>query len=102
MEDGVKDQMVNVSLLGGGEHAATDLDLVWVHIGADVIHGSHVLNGAAHICGAAHIRLDYLVCPEVGEHSDLGGPPDQGARRRASACQSGNDGLARLTGSACH
>src|SRR3990172_12553732 len=94
--------MINVRLLGGGEHAATDLDLVWVHVGADVIDGSDVLDGAAQIRGAAHIRLDDLVCPEVREPSDLGGAPDQGARRRANPCQSGNDGLARLTGSACH
>ena len=102
VENGVKDQMADTRLLGGGEHDATDLNLVWVDIGGNVIHGSHVLNGAAQICREAHIGRHHLVCPEAGELIDLGGAPNQGASRRASVGQSGHDGLARLTGSARH
>jgi hypothetical protein len=83
VEDGVKDQVVNASLLGSGDHAPTDCDLVWVDIGAYVIHGARVLNGAAQICGESHIGRHHLDCPEFGQLFELGRAPNQGARWRA-------------------
>jgi hypothetical protein len=94
--------VLNTRLLGGGDCATADLNLVRVNVGAYVIDGVHAFSRAARFRREAHISRQGFTGAEVGLCFYLGWAVDKGARRRAGARQRRHDRLARLPGGACH